>query len=63
KNKEDEIINWYSKRLRVVGFSPKTPDSDQQLPFTFRGFGGDEPVMVTTEDDSSFNGNFELDFS
>ncbi|RIB08699.1 hypothetical protein C2G38_2044935 [Gigaspora rosea] len=61
-NKEEEIINWYSKRLRVVGFSPKTPDSDHQLLFTFRGFNGDEPAMVTTDDGSSFNGNFELVF-
>ncbi|CAG8725466.1 16056_t:CDS:2, partial [Racocetra persica] len=50
-NKEEEIINWYSKRLRVVGFSPKTPDSIQQLPFTFRGFSSDEPAIVTTEDE------------
>ncbi|CAG8550005.1 18211_t:CDS:2, partial [Cetraspora pellucida] len=50
-NKEEEIINWYSKRLRVVGFSPKTPDSIQQLPFTFRGFSGDEPAIMATEDE------------
>ncbi|CAG8497530.1 23935_t:CDS:2 [Cetraspora pellucida] len=45
-NKEEEIINWYSKRLRVVGFSPKTPDSIQQFPFTFRGFSA-----ILREDD------------
>ncbi|CAG8530373.1 2441_t:CDS:2, partial [Racocetra fulgida] len=50
-NKEEEIINWYSKRLRVVGFSPKTPDSIQQLPFTFRRFTNDEPTIVTTDDE------------